>query len=170
MSSGSSRLTKLSKPEGGVVIRARRNKTLTPELIDVLERSIIQHRMPIGMACDLVGFSDKTLRRWIAEGMEEDCTDPLKQELAERLTVAKATAVKPFFETFQEHAAVDPRACRELLGFMDPDRFTPQTKTKIEATVTPKTNLDGLRNLSEEELAEFERQEEWRAKKLGGGE
>lgn len=142
---------KLTKP-----VMGRARKELTSEKIDIFCRAL---DMPLTFkdAAGAVGFSERTLRGWIAQGEDEDCQDELLVELAHKVGQVMAGGHRAALnKLLLEHAVFDPKAALAALNIFSPS--TQITKNvKVEATVAPKGPALDYGALDDAELEEFNR-------------
>jgi hypothetical protein len=122
---------------------------LTPELIEVAERSI-GLGLPVASCAGIIGVHKATWQRWLAEGQKEDCKDPLVAELALRVEKARQDAILKGVKNMGMHATRDYRAQLELLKAQDPATWV-QTQ-RIQQEVKVITEEEDLSDLSDEEL------------------
>lgn len=141
------------KAEGASTLATRTYRSkLEPWMIGAAEAAIRQG-LPLKNVAGVIGVSARTLSSWLERAQEEGC-DPLLAAFGATIEHARAEVSAEGVRLLKVHALSDPKALVELLRAQDPETWSPQTRSKVDVTVTPKAPL-GLPNASDEELREL---------------
>jgi hypothetical protein len=137
----------LAKP---VIIGAAR-KTLTSENIDALCRAM-DTPLTFEDACRVVGWKPRTVSGWARDGEDEDCNDPLKSELAQKLARVNMSGRRgKLMKLGFEQCEFDPKMTQFMLERLMPTmQVVKQLKHEVE--VGPKKVTEDLSTLTDEEL------------------
>lgn len=148
-----------------VVTRSYR-RTLEPWMIEVAAKAALEG-LPMNLIAGLLQVSPKTFSRWISQGQEEGA-DELMASLSATVFEARSQAVQAGIRTLKVHALSDHKALIEYLRAMDPETFSPQTRSKIDLEVSAKAPA-ALPNLTAEQLLELKAHEEAAERLRSGG-
>jgi len=109
-----------------------------------------------------------TLRRWLEEGRSDNCTDHLKEELAEAFDSGRARAIEEGIEVFQGHIRNDWRAADAWMKMLDRESFDPApANKKVDVNINLNKPLD-LSHATQEELDALEAAEQVKARLASG--
>lgn len=134
-----------------------RRGVLEPHMVPVAQRLAAQG-LPLPSIAGALGIHKRTLQRWVDEGLQEGCTDPLLQEFAAAFVQGRSNIVGEMVEVMRQHALTDWKAAHAILQTVDPETFSLQTRTKVDLTVEakPVKDLSGLDTEDLLRLAELE--------------
>ncbi len=126
-------------------------KQLTSELIDVYCKVLDMPSTP-GQAAAVIGFSEKTVKAYIAAGEDEDCTDPLLLELARKNAKVMAGGTRAALTKVGMELALagEPKMLIQMMKYIP--NIEPATNIKLEATHELKKEPRNYSALSDAEL------------------
>jgi hypothetical protein len=153
----------------GKVGKRRSKAQLTSALIDIYCRVLNDTTGEV--AANAIGFSERTLRDWIAKGQDPECTDELLIELAEKHAYVMSNGHRStIMEIWREHTLDDPKAAMEYAKATIPSLNVPKvSKVDMSVAATKAPNDAAYAELSNEEVAAMAMLERARLKRLSGG-
>jgi hypothetical protein len=138
--------------------RKRFTTKLTPEMIGVADR-MFRNGGTVKTVAGALGVSVRTFNEWLEKGSVEGCPDELLVEFAATCESARAEAVNEGMASLKMHGQTDWKAQLEYLRALDPDTFSPQTRSKVDIKVEAKRTID-YSKLSDTELERLAQIEE----------
>lgn len=124
---------------------------LEPYMIPIIDR-LVRQGLPFANVAGGIGVSPKMLTKWRNEGLDENCTDELLQELGATIEAARSSVAGEGVEIMKVHAMSDWRAAEALLKAQDPDTWNPVKKVEAKVEANVSHGPVDLSDLSSEEL------------------
>lgn len=111
----------------------------------------IKKGRPPGVCCRSLGISNQKYNKWMREGSQPECNNPLVVEFAEEVGAASADAEMELIDDIKGHARQDWRAADRILKLVNPSEYNDEIRisSRTESTIIHKVeiNADMLNDL-----------------------